>query len=399
MATIAARPDERTSPWPAAAAVYGGGFVIGLTLVSFPASSAFLRETHGFTDAQYGAIYLPQLVAAIAGALIGGPAAARLGLKRMFVIALVAFAAAQALLAVSVDLEPARALVAIMAATACFGFGFGFGGGPLNAFAVLLFPRRATSALTALHMLAGAGLTVAPFYFASLAAAGRWQAGPGTLLGITAALVVLTLASRFPAVPRASATGEQSPARTRFFWICAGVAVLYSLAEGVFSNWAVIYAQEERGLPAASAALALTAFWGSLTLGRLIASLVGGRVPPATLLCALPVAMAAVLLLLPTAQTATGVVAGFALAGLACSAFFPMLVAFAAGPFPAGVSWIASMLTAAMMVGVGIGSYGIGALKGAGSIASLYQVAILAPLGALVLVLLARSIAVRKARA
>jgi fucose permease len=392
MATVARRAEHAAIPWAAAVAVYGGGFVIGLTLVSFPASSAFMKATHGFTDAQYGAIYLPQLIAAIAGAVGGGWAAQRIGLKRMFVTALIAFAAAQALLALSADLSTSRALVAIMAGTACFGFGFGFGGGPLNAFAVLLFPRRSTSALTALHMCAGAGLTVAPFYFAALAGAGHWQAGPETLLAVTAALTMLTLTARFPAMPT-EPTGRvagPTPGRSGFFWTCAAISVLYSVAEGVFSNWAVIYVGDERGLPASTAAFALTAFWASITGGRLIASLLGARVTPGTILRALPVAMALVLLLLARLDSGPALIVGFAAAGLACSAFFPMLVAFAAGPFPARVSWIASMLTAAMMVGVGLGSYGIGALKGGGSIAGLYQVAIVAPLVALVLVMLAR---------
>ncbi|MBA2352853.1 MAG: hypothetical protein ACR2FI_07280 [Burkholderiales bacterium] len=36
----------------AVAAVYLSAFVQGLTLVSFPASSAVLRAMHGFSDAQ-----------------------------------------------------------------------------------------------------------------------------------------------------------------------------------------------------------------------------------------------------------------------------------------------------------------------------------------------------------
>ena len=318
MATVALdHAPTSASAWPAAIAVYGGGFVIGLTLVSFPASSAFMKAAHGFTDAQYGAIYLPQLIAAIVGAVGGGWAAARLGLKRMFVVALLAFAAAQALLAASADLSPARALAAIMAGTACFGFGFGFGGGPLNAFAVLLFPRRATSALTALHMFAGAGLTVAPFYFAKLAGLGHWQAGPGTLLLVTAALTVLTLVARFPVVPSEpqGVAATAGPGRSAFFWTCAGVAVLYSITEGVFSNWAVIYVTDERGLPADTAALALTAFWASITGGRLIASLLGGLVAPGTVLRVLPVAMAAVLLALARLDHGPALVLGFAAPG------------------------------------------------------------------------------------
>lgn len=52
--------------------VYLIAFLQGLTLVSFPASSAVLRQMHGFTDAQYGAIFLPQVALAVLGAVVGG---------------------------------------------------------------------------------------------------------------------------------------------------------------------------------------------------------------------------------------------------------------------------------------------------------------------------------------
>ena len=94
--------------------------------------------------------------------------------------------------------------------------------------------------------------------------------------------------------------------------------------------------------------------------------------------------------------------AGFALAGLACSAFFPMLVAFTAGQAPQAISWIASMLTAAMMVGVGIGSYAVGALRGSLPIAQLYGPAIAMPaaclLSIVVALMLARAAAQRLRR-
>ena len=55
-----------------AAPVYVAALFQGLTLVSFPASSDVLMQAHGFTHAQYGAIFLPQVAAAILGALGGG---------------------------------------------------------------------------------------------------------------------------------------------------------------------------------------------------------------------------------------------------------------------------------------------------------------------------------------
>jgi len=378
-------PKDRTA---AAICVYLGGFVIGLTLVSFPASSVVLRAAHGFSSADYGAIYIPQLIAAVFGALGGGAFARTMSLKAMFLVALACFCVAETLLALSLGASPASALVMIMTATAAFGFGFGFGGGPLNAFAALLFPRRQGSAVTALHMCAGAGLTVAPVYFAVLADGGAWMAGPTSLATVSAALLALAAITRFP-VPEIqpdTAPAARHPGRTLFFWTCAGAALLYSVAEGTFSNWAILFLTEERGLDAARAAMALTCFWGALTIGRLLATVIAARVPPAAFLLILPLVMAATLFALPAIDGPVLAYAGFAIAGLSCSAFFPMLVAFTAGRSPEAISWIASMLTAAMMVGVGIGSYAVGALRGNAPIAQLYGEAIIAPILCLVCV-------------
>ena len=379
----------------AAVSAYGGALIIGLTLVSFPASSAYLRATHGFSDVEYGAIYLPQLLAAIAGALGGGAAAARMSLRGMYASALLGFAFAQGLLALSGRLSPDVALTAVMWATAAFGFGFGFGGGPLNAAVALLFPRAASAAITALHMVAGAGLTAAPFVFAWLAARGHWIWGPTALLAMTAVLLVLALAARWPEPASDSKRRMElwpPPARSSFFWLVALIAVLYSVAEGTFSNWAVIYVQEDRGLSAVTAALALTSFWAALTIGRLLAAFLALRLKPIVFLASLPLLMVAGFLCLPFVSTATAAVCAFALAGLACSAFFPMLVGYTAEVHPRHVSWIASMLTAAMMLGVGIGSYAVGALRSTVALPTLYRASALYP----VVVLIFLFAAVRK---
>jgi fucose permease len=389
-------PDSRLLP---AISIYTGAVLLGVTLVSFPASSAFLRERQGISDIAYGSIYLPQLLAAIAGALLGSIAMRRMNLRSMYLVALVCFALSQAFLAMSVAVPAGSALILLMLGTGCFGFGFGFGGGPLNGFVPLLFPQRANTAIVALHMSAGAGLTIGPFVIGTLAAHDRWLFAPVGLASVAALLLVFAARVDLPSPPPGGP--EESsiwppPARALFFWIAALMAVLYSIAEGMFSNWAVLYVAEERGLSLEVAALALTCFWGSLTIGRLLVSVLVLWVKSVVLLAVLPALMAIAFIAVARIDSASGALLGFAFAGFACSGFFPLLVGFAAGPFPREVSWIASMLTAAMMVGVGIGSYVIGALREALSITVLYRHSILYPLVVLGLLVLvqARSAAV-----
>lgn len=373
-------------------AIYLGGLMIGLTLVSFPASSAVLKAKFGLSDAQYGAIYLPQLFAAILGAIAGSFATRKITLKAQYLLALVCFLGAHIGLATSVYVQPDFALPLVMSATALFGFGFGFGGGPLNAVVALLFPNKSTTAITALHMSAGTGLTLGPYVFALLANRSEWVLGPIALAVFCTALIILTVSARFPEPEKASYLDvhRARPSTSAFFWLCALIAVIYSIAEGTFSNWAILFLSEERGLEAPSAALALTAFWAALTLGRLFASIIAIRIQPAAFLFVLPWIIGGSLWVLPQVESPAAGLLKFGLAGLGCSAFFPMLVAYAAGRYPNDVAWIGSTLTAAMMVGVGVGSYGVGALAGAFSIAELYRFALICPVLILFLLFVSR---------
>jgi fucose permease len=371
--------------------VHGGGLLIGLTLVSFPASGAVLRNVHHLSDVQYGAIYLPQLLTAVFGALLGGVTSDRMSLSASYRLSVAAFAAAELLLFASASAPSHLALSIIMLATGCFGFGFGFGGGPLNAFAAMLFPKRSGASVTALHMCAGLGLMLGPLLFGTLAQQGRWAFAPLILVLLAFAILLAASGLRLDTASATPAAHELESrcGRTARFWLCAFAAMIYSVCEGIFSNWAVVFLSEERHLPLTAASFALTMFWGDITLGRLIATLSGGRVPPVGFLFVLPLAMIGSLLLLPGTSGVASAYLHFGLAGLSCSAFFPMLVAFTAERHPASISWIASMLTAAMMVGVGIGSYAIGALKEGSEIASLYRVFALVPLACLACIALA----------
>ena len=89
--------------------------------------------------------------------------------------------------------------------------------------------------------------------------------------------------------------------------------------------------------------------------------------------------MAAVFLLLPAANTPTLGLGLFALAGLACSAFFPLTITLASARFPDQVAWVSSMLIAALMVGVGLGSFVIGPLRQWLSLEQIYQLSTLYP--------------------
>ena len=94
----------------------------------------------------------------------------------------------------------------------------------------------------------------------------------------------------------------------------------------------------------------------------------------------LPLLMIAAFLLLPYATTPALGIGLFALSGIACSAFFPLSIGIASQRFKAHVPWVSSMLIAALMVGVGLGSWVVGLLRDALPMEQLYRLSVFYPL-------------------
>lgn len=371
--------------------IYLGGLLIGLVLVSFPASSGYLVQKFGLTGEQYGSIYLPQLVLAIIGAIGGGTAVRYMSLKSMWVLSILCFFLSQASFIASAHVDSENVVKMIMLATAFFGFGFGFGGGPVNGLAAMAFPKHSNSAITALHVTAGLGLTLGPLVFSKAIENGNWSVVPYSLAIASLLVFVISALTRLPKQPEETQkVTARHPSKSAYFWLIMLVAVFYALAEGTFSNWAVLYAQETKLLSTAIAGLALSAFWGALTVGRLVTTFALVKIEPIKIWLLLPPLMALALFLLPLTSGSTQVVLAFAFAGLACSSFFPLMVAVTSEPFPTEISYIGSMLTAALMFGVGIGSYVIGRYRGSFSLDDLYTYSMAYPIIALLLIFIAR---------
>jgi len=116
-----------------------------------------------------------------------------------------------------------------------------------------------------------------------------------------------------------------------------------------------------------------------------LATLATLRMPAEALWLALPALMIAAFLLLPGADTAPLATGLFALAGLGCSAFFPLTVGLASRRFPFHVAWISAALFAALAAGIGAASFLLGLLRAALPLARMYRLAAAFPAAVLVL--------------
>lgn len=375
--------------------VYGTAFLQGLTMVSFPASSSVFKDVYGFTNAQYGLIFIPQLVTAILGSVAGGGLARRVGLRNLLAGALLANAVSQALLGSVACRNCMPAFYAVLAATAMFGLAFGFSAAPLNTFPGLLFSKRRDTAIVALHTLLGIGLAVGPLLAGALTVRGHWIAFPLLLSGVSVVLAMVIPWTKLPAYVELPPSGRSVSVKLSerllarpILWTFIAIVILYAFAEGTFSNWAVVYLHEERGIELTRAALALSIFWATMAGGRLLISVLLLKIAPERIWLALPLLMIGAFLLLPFAHTPVRGIALFAFAGLACSAFFPISVGLISKQFSANAAFVSSLMIASLMIGVGVGSYVIGPLRSSFSIETLYQLSALYPASVFVLALM-----------
>jgi len=130
-------------------------------------------------------------------------------------------------------------------------------------------------------------------------------------------------------------------------------------------NWASLYMTKTLGANSAIASLALTCFWGAVTVGRLFFAAIEKWFPARRVCVALPFVVAAafvVAALLPRNETVLGV-ATFALAGLGCSALLPLMISFGQKELTAIAASVAGGLIAFYQIGYGLAAFGVGPLR------------------------------------
>jgi len=129
------------------------------------------------------------------------------------------------------------------------------------------------------------------------------------------------------------------------------------------------------GSTTTQASIALTAFWASVTLGRVLFAAVQRSFPARNTYRLLPFVLAAALVLiasLPSGEPGLGILA-FALAGLGCSALLPLTISFGQEDLSAISASVAGGVIACYQLGYGIAAFGAGPLQDAGiSLPTLY---------------------------
>jgi fucose permease len=349
--------------------IYATGLIQGLVLVTVPAASSVLTNPNifAFSDSEYGMLFVPQVITAILGALLGPKLSRKSGLKTIYQTGLVFNLSAMGLIAASqlVQDQNNLAYICFFLGTTSVGAGFGLTLPMINVYAERFFPDKSASALTGLHTLLGTGTALAPLLVTILVKKLAWWFLPLSafiLLGVIfmASLLFDLKGEKVQLSSDPFQSGESQSAFSFGFWLFVLVVFLYGYCETVFANWAIIYLSKDILLSATQAGIALAAFWGAVTAGRLLVSLLTVWIAPSWVYRVLPVMVAAAFLGISRIENQHSGIVLFGFAGLACSAFFPLSFSFAQKRFESIAETVSGALMASYMLGYGLASYGIG---------------------------------------
>ena len=365
--------------------VYASGIVQGVVLVTFPAANAIFTGSrggahggYGLSSTQYGLMFVPQVIGAIAAALLAGQLGGRLGLKRVYQFGIAADFVAMALLVLSQFSEGTTAVAypLLLVATAFLGIGFGLTVSTLNSFAAAFHPKAVDRAVLVLNALLGVGTALAPVFVAVFTGLGFWWGLPLVAAVVLVVLVISSLGLPLKVnAPAAAAKVTGIPAR---FWLYAGIALLYGVIETMSGNWAGTFVHGALGADALQASLALTAFWAAVTVGRVGFAALEKWIPGRWTYRVIPLvaAIAYVLVSLLPHGSGTLAIVGFVIAGIGCSALLPLTISFGEEELTSMSTSVSGRLIASYQVGYGVAAFGVGPLLAAGaSLGTLYQVA------------------------
>ncbi|MCG5470310.1 MFS transporter [Micromonospora sp. LAH09] len=260
------------------------------------------------------------------------------------------------------------ALAVLVGCALLLGLGSGAVDSGLNAYAAAEFgPRH----MNWLHAFFGLGVAIGPLIMTGVLSAGlAWRWGYGIVavvqlvLAVAFALTVRAWRRDVPASTEAAgATPAETPTVVRLpvratlrlpaVWSGTVAFVLYVGIEVSAGLWAFLLLTEGRGLSAAVAGGCVSAYWGSLFVGRVVQGLVAERLGAGLVLRASLAGMAVGAALIAVPGPAGLAVLGLVVVGFAAAPVFPLLTLTTADRVGAA--------HADRAIGLQIGASGIGA--------------------------------------
>jgi fucose permease len=139
--------------------------------------------------------------------------------------------------------------------------------------------------------------------------------------------------------------------------------LLYGIAETLNGNWSGPYLTSERGISVGGASFALAGFWGMVTVGRLLFAAISKKTTVRWIYAGLPGLLIVAFQAILRVRSGTVGIAAFGLAGLGCSAFFPLCISLSGEEFRRFAAAMSGELVAFYQVGYGVAAFGVGPLR------------------------------------
>ncbi|RPJ86919.1 MAG: MFS transporter, partial [Acidobacteria bacterium] len=313
-------------------ASYSGMFVFGIDLAILGALlPSLFREMH-LEPSQAGSLFVFLNGGALVVTILSGPAFDRFGFKVLLLLASLVDSASLLGIAYA-QTYPALAFCSFL---------LGLGGGGLNsgtnAFIADLYPEAQAAALNRLGVFFGFGACFIPIFIGSLLSLLSLK----TILILTASIAlvpgVLFLTLRFPPGKQAATGFTMSQAFGVLkspLVLLLGILLFFQSGNEMNSNaWLAAFLDRQIGLSPATSLYYLSAFWGSVILGRTISPILLRRMRETTLVQISAGAAAiwlSVLVLFPDPLVSfiAAVLAGFCI-----SPIYPCVLGYAAARFP-----------------------------------------------------------------
>jgi fucose permease len=298
------------------------GLPDGLLGVAWPS----MRQSFGLPLDALGSLFVSTTLGYVSASFLSGAILRRIRLGALLALSCAATAAAM------IVYSAASSWAIVVAFGVVTGLGAGAIDSALNTFAAHNYSARTVNML---HAFYGFGTTAGPALMtAVLLANAGWQRGY-LLVGIAQLVLAAGFVASRELWPREHGTAEPKGASTslaetlrlRATALSAFVFILYCGLEASTGAWLYTVLHEGRNFSTAAAGTAVSVFWGSLMVARIVFGLVPAHPPLSRWLFASMIGslLAALGLSLDSHHGAS--IAAGALIGFACGPIFPWLIA------------------------------------------------------------------------
>jgi hypothetical protein len=262
-------PDDRTM-------IYIGAFVLGAVAGVFVGFSDVFISRYHLTLAQYGLLFIPEIIAVVGATQFAAPLACQCLGERAYATGLSSGLVGMALL-IATEWAPTLAVSypLLLVSSAVVGAGLGLSFPFIRCYAVGLRPLRSRRQILLVNSLLASGLAASPVYAIATFGTSAWWSLPVLLAVLLIAGMMFSRTLPFPADGRPTRSADRPvPAR---FHAYPGLALLYGVC-------AIVCISGSQSIPASASpgrlpllVLAEVAFWGPLVLAcRVVFALIDG---------------------------------------------------------------------------------------------------------------------------